>query len=300
MTDNLIAERTTGIGSTDASVILGLHPWKTPLELYVEKIGESEEEQPLDKVCEENGGSRYDPAYWGNVLEPVVAKEYCIETGDKQVSTGSRFRRNDLRPWQICHLDRMVERDGNKRILEVKTAGSWSYQSWQDGDIPPWYNAQVQHQLSVTEMSAATIVCLVGGQSLIWRDIERDEKFVSEMNSAEQEFWDRIESREPPEARSGDQKILSRMFPEEFIGKRIELPPESSEWYEMIKDAKLVKAEAENIIDKCNSLLRQSLGDAEIGILPNNAGAYTLKTTNRKAFTVKEKSFRQLRHTDKI
>ena len=55
--------RRTGIGGSDVAAVLGLNPWKTPLDVWNDKLGLSE-----DKGMTE-------PAYWGTVLEDTVAKE---------------------------------------------------------------------------------------------------------------------------------------------------------------------------------------------------------------------------------
>ena len=36
-------DRTKGIGGSDVAAICGVSPWKTPLQIYLEKIGESAE-----------------------------------------------------------------------------------------------------------------------------------------------------------------------------------------------------------------------------------------------------------------
>ncbi|HQE50274.1 MAG TPA: YqaJ viral recombinase family protein, partial [Fervidobacterium sp.] len=37
--------RKRGIGGSDISAILGLNPWKSPLALYYDKVGENEVEE---------------------------------------------------------------------------------------------------------------------------------------------------------------------------------------------------------------------------------------------------------------
>lgn len=63
--------RRTGIGGSDVAAVLGLNPWKTPLDVWNDKLGLSE-----DKEMSE-------PAYWGTVLEDTVAKEFQLRTGKR-------------------------------------------------------------------------------------------------------------------------------------------------------------------------------------------------------------------------
>ena len=52
--------RKQGIGGSDAAAIMGLNPWKTAMDVWLEKVGEfSEDTQDNEKM-------------WGRVLEDIV------------------------------------------------------------------------------------------------------------------------------------------------------------------------------------------------------------------------------------
>ena len=63
--------RKRGIGGSDAAAVAGLNPWKSPMAVWLEKTGRVEPEEPGEA------------AYWGTVLEDVVAKEFSLRTGIK-------------------------------------------------------------------------------------------------------------------------------------------------------------------------------------------------------------------------
>ena len=67
-----LEDRQKGIGGSDVGTILGLNKWKSPYQLWLEKTGQV--------VLEETAS---EPAYWGNILEEVVAKEFQERTGKK-------------------------------------------------------------------------------------------------------------------------------------------------------------------------------------------------------------------------
>jgi len=46
--------RKQGIGGSDAPTVAGINPWKSPVELYMEKTGEIEPQEAGEK------------AYWGS------------------------------------------------------------------------------------------------------------------------------------------------------------------------------------------------------------------------------------------
>lgn len=100
--------RMHGIGGSDAPIILGVSPYKTPVELWQEKTGQTEPPN-LDSV---------EVIQWGNLLEDVVADEFSRRTGLKlrRVNETLSDRRD---PFLMAHLDRRVV--GERALVEIKT-----------------------------------------------------------------------------------------------------------------------------------------------------------------------------------
>lgn len=69
-----LEDRCKGIGGLDVVTILGLNQYKLAYQLWLEKICQNE----LKDI-------EHEPAYWGNILEEVVAKEFQERTGKKFV-----------------------------------------------------------------------------------------------------------------------------------------------------------------------------------------------------------------------
>ena len=69
-----------GIGSSDAAAACGIHPYLSMLELWMIKTGRMNSN--ID-ASSNNGIEGYSPLYWGNTLEPMVAKYYQEHTGNK-------------------------------------------------------------------------------------------------------------------------------------------------------------------------------------------------------------------------
>ncbi len=61
--------RARGLGGSDIAAVLGLSRYRTPYEVWLEKTGQA---------VQESGES--EPAYWGQVLEDVTAREYSKRT----------------------------------------------------------------------------------------------------------------------------------------------------------------------------------------------------------------------------
>ena len=64
--------RRSGIGGSDVPILAGIHPYKSVLQLWKEKRGESRLEE-----------SASESAYWGTILEDTVRKEFMKRTGLK-------------------------------------------------------------------------------------------------------------------------------------------------------------------------------------------------------------------------
>lgn len=77
--DKWLRTRDMGIGGSDAAVIMGLNPYKSPYQLWMEKTGQA---APPDL-----SGNRF--VYWGTKNEPNVAEWFQEETGKKVRKLGT-------------------------------------------------------------------------------------------------------------------------------------------------------------------------------------------------------------------
>ena len=68
--------RKGGIGSSDAAAAVGLNPYKSQLELWMEK---TDRDGGLPKT---NPNDETSPMYWGTLLESIVAAHYTKRTGN--------------------------------------------------------------------------------------------------------------------------------------------------------------------------------------------------------------------------
>lgn len=247
--------RRRGIGGSDIAAILGLNKYKSAMGVYLDKVGET----TLDDTAGE-------AAYWGNVLEDVVAKEFQQRTGQK-VRRDNRMLAHPDHPYMIANLDRVLV--GKREILECKTSSAFRMKEWESDEIPAEYILQVMHYLAVTGYEAAWIAVLVGGQKFIHKRIERDEELVSYIIETADHFWNEHVMKRVPPAYDGSEAsgdLLKRLYPTGEAGAEIELPEDAEPLIEQYHNAseqldlyKKQKAEAEN-------KLKALIGEAEIGL----------------------------------
>jgi putative phage-type endonuclease len=182
--------RKGGIGSSDAAAAVGLNPYKSPLELWLEKTGRVEVvEQREDMEA---------ATYWGTLLEPLVAAAYTAKTGNKVRRLNAVLQHPSF-PYLLANIDREVIGQTGVQILECKTAGEFGSRLWKDG-VPEYVQLQVQHQLAVTGKQAADVAVLLCGQKLEIHRIERDEALIARLIVLETRFWDMVEQDIDPPA----------------------------------------------------------------------------------------------------
>ena len=181
-----LMERRKGICGSDASVILGINPYRSILHLWKDKTGE---------IPVEENGNQY--TYFGNILEPVVKREFTKRTGLK-VRAKNAILQNEEYPFMLADLDGIVkDENGDFAVFEAKTASAYKEDIWKNG-VPEEYIAQVQHYLCVTGFKKAYICALVGGNSFYCHEIYRDEEYIKDLVAKEKIFWECVQRQLPP------------------------------------------------------------------------------------------------------
>ena len=142
-----LKRRKNGIGGSDAGVLLGFNRYKGQFNVYVDKVTEHTEDL-----------SENEKVYWGNVFEPIVAKEFARRTG-KKVERVNAILRHPKYEYIIANIDRRVV--GENAILECKTTGAFNEAEWKDEEIPESYICQCQHYMAVTGAEKCYIACLI-------------------------------------------------------------------------------------------------------------------------------------------
>ena len=200
-----LSVRQGGIGSSDAAAAVGLCPYKSQLELWMEKTGRT----PTEGVTP----GMDDPRYWGTLLEPYVAVAYSQQTGRK-VRKVNAVLQHPTFPYMLANIDREVVGSPDVQILECKTAGEWGSKRWQDG-VPEYIQLQVQHQLAVTNQQAADVAVLLCGQRLEIHRIERDEEVIARLMMLETRFWQYVTADTEPPADGSESSghALRQLYP---------------------------------------------------------------------------------------
>lgn len=202
--------RQQGLGASDAAASVGLNPYQSQLELWMQKTGR----QPLEASASVEGDALDDsPLHWGTVLEPIVAEHYARKTGAK-VRRVNAILQHAEHPFMLANLDRQVIGDEQVQILECKTTGQYGAKLWKDG-VPEYVQLQVQHQLAVTGFQAADVAVLLAGHQFKVYRIQRDEALIEKLIQLEAVFWQRVQQDSPPpaDASASSARALQWLYP---------------------------------------------------------------------------------------
>src|SRR6202047_754841 len=174
--------RRNGLGGSDCAAILGLSPWRRPIEVWESKV-HPESAVELDRDC----------LRWGTLLEPVIreedARRFNVQVvapadlgtlfpnskrwGDSTIITG-RY------PWMLGMPDGYLPtvRTG----LEIKTAGRKSEEWGEPGtdNVPAQYLLQCVWYIATTQTPAWNLAVLFAGSNLQQYRIVRDEQLESD------------------------------------------------------------------------------------------------------------------------
>ncbi|GIO25356.1 YqaJ viral recombinase family protein [Oceanobacillus sp. J11TS1] len=263
-------ERTKGIGGSDAGVVLGLNKWKTPFELWLDKTGQSEVEDTAGEA-----------AYFGNLLEDVVAKEFEVRTG-KKVRKNNFMLQHPEHSFIMANIDRKVV--GENALLECKTANAFLAKDWESEEIPESYLVQVQHYLGVTGYEKAYIAVLIGGQKFIWKEIERDEELIQMIFDAEVHFWKHhVQGNIPPalDGSSAAEKFLKERYAEVEEGKTIDLAFDYKDKLDNLLELKQQIKRLQEIAKQTENEIKYELKEAETGFVKNYQVNWKPVTQNR-------------------
>lgn len=203
--------RKTKVGASDAPVIMGVSPWKTPYRLWQEKIGEVISEEPnkyMRRGLELEGSVRFD-----------VLLSLGIEVFPKVLISKEH-------PWMMASLDGIDE--SGKIVIEIKCPGKEDHAKALSGKVPEKYFPQLQHQMFVAEVDSMLYISFDGENSKVLT-ICRDDRYIENMIKKERDFLDCVETHFPPEltdkdyiTRQDDAWIsLSKMYHEVMVEKAL-------------------------------------------------------------------------------
>jgi len=216
-------DRTKYLGGSDIGAILGLSPYKTPVDVWLEKTGKHSHQ--IDNL----------PIRFGTFAESFVASEYARATGSILREYPQAIT-HPHHPYLQGHIDRFVSPDpclalfnenGSctaSHLLECKTASPYTQSQWGEAgsdEVPMSYLAQCHWYLCMTGLERCDLAVLFGNSDFRIYQIDRDEALESALLEAALTFWqDHVLKDIPPEAKTISD--YQKLFAKEVPGKTLE------------------------------------------------------------------------------
>jgi putative phage-type endonuclease len=176
------------IGGSDVAAILGVSPWKTPHELWLQKTGRA----PREEITPEQQ-KRFDR---GHRLEPVVLQMLVDRLQDEGhevevICTNKRYT-DEAHPFMACEIDFELMLDGEHINGDCKTVHPFAAKKWgEEGtdEVPIDYASQFMHGLGITGRRRCIVATLIGMDDLLIYFVDRDDETIEGIRGRVLEFW---------------------------------------------------------------------------------------------------------------
>jgi putative phage-type endonuclease len=181
--------RRLGMGGSDSPAILGLDPWRSPLDIWRSKV------EPAPPTADEIFLFKL-----GHLLEPVIAGLYTEETERECFSPVPEIVQHLKFPEIIGSPDRLAPKDG--RVIELKSEHQFADKFGDPGSdqVPDHYILQAAHYMAVTDLDRCDVAVLHGGFRFAIYQLRRDLDLERSMIEQLREWWNAyvVKKVEPP------------------------------------------------------------------------------------------------------
>lgn len=174
------------LGASDAPIIMGVSPWKTPYQLWQEKLGIAENYTYTSAMQR------------GHDLEDKAREFFTQKTG------------HDVYPEVVLHptIDWMMASvDGRsvdgKVVVEIKCPGAQDHSIAKKGSVPTKYYPQLQHQIEVCQIDSIYYLSFDGEDGVILK-VEKDLAYISQMLQKQEHFWNLVNTFQAPDLCDAD------------------------------------------------------------------------------------------------
>lgn len=279
ITERQREERGKRLYSSDVAAVLGVDPWKSSYDVWLEKTGKVDEiAKPNDAMIAGNALENGILDYFANDLGPMIKNQHRVYAG---LPLGA-------------HIDAIV-RETNEPV-DAKTAGLFGPldEAWGDAltdQVPTHIVVQAHvHMLCMGgEVTPCHIAAFLGGRGFALFRVERSEQLANIICDRATTFWEKNVLKDiPPDA-----------LPTLDVVKRLRRKPDTvasvpsrlvGDW----RAARDVRLYIEKREKEALANLLAAMGDAEAGD-GGKEGVVTYLEQTRAEYVVKESTFRVAR-----
>lgn len=275
ITEQQRIERRNHIGSSDMAAILGVDPFKSAYDVWLDKTGKLEQRPASDEMDD------------GNALE-----DRLLTWSEKTLGRLVRNEHAIVKNFPIAANIDGVRIDTSEPV-EAKTTGFNGMPISGIGEpgtdqIPDHWIIQGHVHMMAMDAGCCHYPVWIGGRGKFLYFVERHPLIVERIEAASVAFWDNIRKDIPPDNSTPSLEVVKYMRREP--GKVIDIPSDIvARWDE----ARAVRLDAEKTEKQIEAELLAAISDAEGANC--ELGKITYMEQKRKSYVVPESKFRVLR-----
>jgi len=257
--------RRSGLGGSDAAAVMGVDPYRTPLDVYLDKLGQGEDRPDTTRMRA------------GRLLEPVVAQLWEEDTG-KTCTPYTRLLRHPDHPELLASLDRTFMGAHGRGVLELKTTQQRNLDAALAKGLVaiPTHWVQVQHYLMVTGWEEAELAYLCDGHAFYRTPVERNDAFIATMFQREVNFWNgHVLPRVPPPPQVGEDVL--KLFPRHTPAKVLHADDALLAQIAELKAVREARGEVAHREEDLSRAVQAAMRDAEAVLGPGGEVLVTWK-----------------------
>jgi len=264
--------RTTGLGASEASAMLGMNPNCTPLTLWLQKRGLKP------------GPDETEEMWFGKVMEPVVDAWFRKETGLETYESG--LWRSKLHDWMLATPDRGII--GRNALAEYKTTSVKQEHKWANGQTPDEAELQAQQQMAATGADMVYVVVFIRSSFELrfeLRLIYRDQTVIDHIIRGGGDLWHKITNDIRPAISDEEEASdISLAWPV-LEGEKKELDEEHRHLFKAYQTAKENEREAAKDAKTALNQLKEFLAGAELPTIDGTPVARLREITQKRPDT---------------
>lgn len=271
-------DRRSFIGGSDIAAIIGVSPWKSAVDLWIEKTSPDVDDSENQKA--KNRGKR---------LEPYIIDMIREEHGLNVMATNQRYLDGEF-SYLSCEIDAECN-PKNIENIEIKTVHPFKAKEWGEHDtdqLPVHYVAQAQWGLGITKRDMCRVFALIG-DDLKPYVVERDDELITAMREKAYEFWTQyvVPKIQPPmsfDEPTDTIETLKRLYPG-TNGVVLDATPMQAHWRSVYEHAKDLCNKYQSVVDGAKAHILAEMGESA-AIRFDDGQQFTRKLIKKKAYTV--------------
>lgn len=179
-------DRSKLLGGSDIAAVLGLSPWKTPLDLWRDKT--------TPRVAGPRKAVMTRGIRWEGAVAEMLVERLQLQGHQVEIVGGNRRYRDADHPFMAAEIDFEIRLDGAETItnVELKTVHPFRLREWGESGsdtLPIHYTAQVMHGLGVTRRADGMLAALFGADELRVYPVPADEETIAGLRARAVAFW---------------------------------------------------------------------------------------------------------------